>query len=99
MELEGEIKDLPYELRKKVYDEVVKIDLDEHDAFVKEQQSKGVDAGGASYKTNVPGIKLMITPKNIIASVVLLIRDTGEKKVMTFGFPRGEEYKLMEEKE
>lgn len=98
MELEGEIKNLPYELRKKIYDEIVKIDLDEHDAFVKEGKAKGEDVVGATYETDVPGLIFMIGHDNIVIFITTLIKDTGEKKVMVVKIPRGEEHKLIEDK-
>lgn len=98
MKLEGEIKELPYELRKLIYEEITKMDFEEHDVYIKKQQDKGGDAYAATYETDVPGLKFMIGPDNIVVSVVMLIQETGEKKPMIMKFPRGEEHILIEDK-
>lgn len=97
MGLEGAVKDLPYEVRKLIHDEAIKIDLEEHDAFVKEEKDKGEDVTGASYETDVPGLMFMVGPDDIVAFITTLIQDTGEKKVLSLRLPRNEIAKLIEE--
>lgn len=94
----GSIKDLPYSLRKKIYDEIMKIDFEEHDSYIKKLRDEGKDGWVARYETDVPGLVFVIGPdsEEILVLASILIQETGEKKVMAARFSRGEEHKLQE---
>lgn len=95
----GSIKDLPYSLRKKIYDEIMKIDFEKHNSYIKKLQDEGKDGWAARYETDIPGLIFVIGPdsEEILVLINMLIQETGEKMVMAARFSRGEENKLSEE--
>lgn len=96
---EGKKEDLPYELRKMIYDECMKIDLKEHDDYFRKLHNEGKDGYAAGYKSDIPGLSFLIGPpgEEIIVLINVLVQETGEKNVMALKFRVGEEHTLIPE--
>ncbi len=96
----GKIEELPYSLRKTIYDEFIKIDLKEHRDYIKRLRGEGKESYTAGYESDVPGLTFMIGPsggcEEVIILMNMLIQETGQKKVMALKFRIGEESKLLE---
>ncbi len=98
----GKIGDLPYSLRKTIYDEFMKIDMNEHEEYLKELQAEGKEGYAAGWKPDIPGLSFLMPPlggETIVVLMNILVQETGEKKVMTLNFINGEESKLLEKKD
>lgn len=95
----GKITDLPYELRKLIYDEFVKIDFKEHEDYIKKLQSEGKEGYTAGYKSDISGLSFIIGPgaKEIIVLLNVSIQETGEKRVLTLKFFRDKKHVLIPE--
>lgn len=94
----GTIKDFPPWFRKKIYECIKQIDIDEIDEMLKDP-----DAGAISC-TEFKGLNIIIGKDKIIVFVRTGYYDTsvekmGEDKIFTFNIPRNELEDLIKEDE
>lgn len=79
----------------------MKIDLKEHDDYIKKLHDEGKDGYAAGYESDIPGLNFLIGPpggsEEIIVLINVLVQETGEKNVMALKFRIGEEHTLIPE--
>ncbi len=95
----GKKSDLPYELRKLIYDEYIKIDFKEHSNYIKKLHDEGKEGYAAGWETDIQGLSFIIgsPDKEIIVLMNVLDQDTGKMKVMALKFLYGKERTLIPE--